>query len=110
MDIRSLRRRAAMTQVALAEFVGVHPMTVSKWERGMLRPTPHQARLLRALAAPPGGGRLHDTTLNLVRALNRACIEVVEVEAMKLSASNALRGKISECEIGPVTSRVVVEI
>ena len=110
MDIRSLRRRASLTQVELAEFVGVHPMTVSKWERGVLRPTPHQARLLAALSAPPGRGHTHAATLNLVRALNRAYIEVVEVESMKLSASNALRGKIIECEVGPVSSRIVVEI
>jgi molybdopterin-binding protein len=109
MDVAALRRRARLTQAALAELVGVHTMTVSKWERGVLRPSAHQAGLLRALAAPPGrGGGTHMATL--ARALNRAFIEAVEVENMKLSASNALQGKVIELDVGPVSSRVVLEI
>ena len=46
----------------------------------------------------------------LARALNRAFIEAVEVENMRLSASNALQGKVIELDIGPVSSRVVLEI
>src|SRR5262249_37656578 len=85
--------------------------TVSKWERGVLEPSRHQGALLRALAAPPGRGTSHGTHVaRLAQALNRAFIEVVEVENMKLSASNSLRGKVVELDMGPVSSRVVVEI
>jgi molybdopterin-binding protein len=109
MDVRALRRRARLTQAGLAELVGVHPITVSKWERGVLRPSRHQAGLLRALAAPPGRGG-GTQMASLARALNRAFIEAVEVENMKLSASNALQGKVIELDVGPVSSRVVLEI
>src|SRR5262245_26325196 len=106
MDVRSLRRRARLTQAGLAELVGVHPITVSKWERGVLQPGRHQAGLLRALAAPPGRGGAPQVA-SLARALNRAFIEIVEVESMKLSASNALQGKAIELDIGPVSSREI---
>jgi molybdopterin-binding protein len=111
MDVRSLRRRAGLTQTALAELVGVHPITVSKWERGVLAPSRHQAELLKALASPPGRSTAHGTHVaRLAQALNRAFIEVVEVENMKLSASNSLRGKVVELDIGPISSRVIIEI
>ena len=38
MHIAALRTRLGLTQVQLAELTGVHPITVSKWERGVLRP------------------------------------------------------------------------
>ena len=34
----------------LAQLLGVHPLTVSKWERGILAPTPHQNALLESFA------------------------------------------------------------
>ena len=111
MDVRSLRRRAGLTQIGLAELVGVHPITVSKWERGVLEPNRHQVALLRALASPAGRGTGQGTHVaRLAQALNRAFIEVVEVENMKLSASNALRGKVVELDVGPISSRVIIEI
>ena len=35
-----------LTQAQLAQLLGVHHLTVSKWERGLLSPSPHQASLL----------------------------------------------------------------
>jgi len=110
MNVASQRRRAGLTQAALAGLLGVHPITVSKWERGLLSPNGHQRELLAALAAEPGRALPEQRAAGLARALNRAYIEVVEIESMKLSASNALRGRISELDIGPVSSRVVVEV
>jgi molybdopterin-binding protein len=111
MDVRALRRRTGLTQTGLAELVGVHPITVSKWERGVLAPNRHQLALLRALAAPPGRAPEKGShVVRLAQALNRAFIEVVEVENMKLSASNSLRGKVVELDIGTINSRVIIEI
>ncbi len=61
MNIGRIRRHAGLTQVRLARLLGVHPITVSKWERGLLAPNAHQSALLRALdsgtsadGTPPG--------------------------------------------------------
>ena len=57
MNIVTLRQRLGLTQVRLAELTGVHAMTVSKWERGVLRPSRHQREILtvlaRGVAVPP---------------------------------------------------------
>lgn len=48
-EIRRLRRRAGLTQEALAECVGVQQGTVSRWERGIELPRPRSANALRNL-------------------------------------------------------------
>lgn len=48
-EIRRLRRRAGLTQEALAERVGVEQGTVSRWERDIERPCPRSANALRNL-------------------------------------------------------------
>jgi transcriptional regulator with XRE-family HTH domain len=45
-EILAVRSTLGLSQVQLAQLLGVHPLTVSKWERGLLTPTPHQAALL----------------------------------------------------------------
>jgi transcriptional regulator with XRE-family HTH domain len=47
-EVRSIRDRLGLTQEQLAQLLGVHPLTVSKWERGVLIPSTHQATLLRS--------------------------------------------------------------
>ena len=45
-QIAELRQRLGLSQVQLAQLLGVHSLTVSKWERGLLAPTEHQTTLL----------------------------------------------------------------
>jgi transcriptional regulator with XRE-family HTH domain len=48
--IRSARRRAGLSQVELAELLGVRQSSVSQWERGSTRPsTVHLLALTAAL-------------------------------------------------------------
>ncbi len=112
MDVARIRRRAALTQTRLARLLGVHPITVSKWERGVLQPSTRQRAILRALGLHRQSHHAHvaDVAEELAGLLNQAFIEVTEVEGMQLSASNQLRGKITELEVGPVSSRVVIQI
>jgi molybdate transport system regulatory protein len=115
LDVATIRRRAGLTQVRLARLLGVHPITVSKWERGLLAPSARQRALLAALgrgaaAAPAAARHVGDVAEELAGLLNQAFIEVTEVEGMQLSASNQLRGRIVELDVGPVSSRVVIEI
>jgi transcriptional regulator with XRE-family HTH domain len=64
--IASTRREAGLTQAQLALMLGVHVMTVSKWERGTSDPAPYNVQQLRLLAdglqqAPASArARMHD--------------------------------------------------
>lgn len=48
-DVASTRRACDLTQDDLAALLGVHPMTVSKWERGLSVPSDWQRAMLDAL-------------------------------------------------------------
>ena len=45
-DVVDLRKRLGLTQSEFGQLFGAHGMTVSKWERGILSPTPYQAALM----------------------------------------------------------------
>jgi putative transcriptional regulator len=48
-EIKGLREALGLTQVQLSQLLGVHPLTLSKWERGGPGgPTPHQMALLES--------------------------------------------------------------
>ena len=46
IDIAKLRKQLALNQTQFGSLFDVHPMTVSKWERGLLQPTPYQVALM----------------------------------------------------------------
>lgn len=109
--IRSLRERLGLTQGKLAELVGVHAMTVSKWERGRLAPAPYQAAILAALARAGGEKRSVEAGVEALGAyLNQALIDSGGAEALRLSASNQLRGRVVALEMDGIMARVVIEI
>lgn len=47
--IKRLRRKLHLSQVEFARLFGTHPITVSKWERGVTRPTPWQLSLMEVI-------------------------------------------------------------
>ena len=49
--LKKLRKSAGLTQTELADRMGVHPQTISKWERGISQPDISQ---LAALASALG--------------------------------------------------------
>ncbi len=53
-EIKRARRRLSLSQVELAEKLGVHPMTVSRWERGVVAMPEPTARLLALLVDMTG--------------------------------------------------------
>lgn len=54
-ELRDLRRQLKLSQAELGQLVGAHPMTVSKWERGVLQPSPYQVALLNRFQVAADG-------------------------------------------------------
>ena len=44
--IKQLRKKLGLSQEKLGQLLDVHTMTVSKWERGVLEPTPYQSAMM----------------------------------------------------------------
>lgn len=47
LRISTLRKDLGLSQPEFGQLFGVHPMTVSKWERGVLAPSEYQLALMR---------------------------------------------------------------
>jgi transcriptional regulator with XRE-family HTH domain len=88
-----------MTQGQLAQLLGVHSLTISKWERGLLRPTPHQEALLRAA----GGAvqRAPDVGAAIVAALVGAGVGVALFQLLRA----AFEGPGDSNYASPLSSR-----
>jgi len=115
---RNVRSRLGLSQQQLAELLGVHSMTVSKWERAQAKPNEHQRRILHVLAdaaegglraSPPARGRKHDPVRFLAAALSQA-FAGPRLELGTLSATNRFPGRIVEVARGDVMSKVVIEV
>jgi transcriptional regulator with XRE-family HTH domain len=46
VEVNRLRKALNLTQAHFGQLFGVHPMTVSKWERGILAPNEYQLSLM----------------------------------------------------------------
>jgi DNA-binding transcriptional regulator YiaG len=55
--VKQLRKRLRLTQRGLANALGIHPMTVSRWERGVVNVPEPVAKLLTMMAASKRGKR-----------------------------------------------------
>ena len=51
--VRRIRKRLGLSQAAFGKLVGRHPITVSKWERGLHGLDTHTEHFLRGLKPPP---------------------------------------------------------
>ena len=50
-EVAKIRSQLGLSQAQLGELLGVHTLTVSRWERGLLQPTAHQVTLLESFGA-----------------------------------------------------------
>jgi transcriptional regulator with XRE-family HTH domain len=50
-EITSIREALGLSQLQFAQLLGVHPVTVSKWERDLAAPTDYQAAFLSQFQA-----------------------------------------------------------
>ena len=60
-EIQSLRKRLRLNQPEFAQLFGVHPMTVSRWERGKLPPNAYQGALMTAFGEAARANEVGDT-------------------------------------------------
>ena len=116
MNLKELRKRLGVAQSELAELVGAHAMTVSKWERGKLQPGEHHLRLLGAFArAAERGARFdakeaaRDPVRFLSQLLDHA-YRAPQLDLGALSATNRFAGRVVQVARGDVMSKLVVEI
>ncbi len=47
-EVTTLRNALRLTQAQFATLLGVHALTVSKWERGQLTPSPYHVALMQS--------------------------------------------------------------
>ena len=67
IDIAKVRTALGLTQAQLAQLLGIHPLTVSKWERGQGSPNPYQQMLLVNFAkAQEQDSDIGDTVVQLL--------------------------------------------
>lgn len=85
-EIRNIRNRLGLRQPQLAQLLGVHPLTVSKWERGVLRPSAHQQTLLQSFGKAAKKPEIRD-------AVARALVTVGVALALFLLLEAALGKK-----------------
>ena len=60
-SIADLRKRLGLNQMEFGNLFGVHPMTVSKWERGTLSPNHYQLALMQDFEQSAKSKEVRDT-------------------------------------------------
>lgn len=60
-SIFDLRKRLGLNQMEFGNLFGVHPMTVSKWERGTLFPNHYQIALMNEFLKAAKSKEVRDT-------------------------------------------------
>ena len=65
-EIRSLRKGLGLNQVEFAQLSGVHPITVSKWERGETAPTAYQTALFAQFLEGSRDREVRETLKNVL--------------------------------------------
>jgi len=66
VDILKLRNRLGLSQAQFGNLFGVHPMTVSKWERELLKPNPYQMALMTEFEKSARSKEVRDTIASVL--------------------------------------------
>ena len=67
-EIKALRGQLGLNQVEFAQLAGVHPITVSKWERNEATPTPYQSALFEQFREGARNREVRSTLKNVLMA------------------------------------------
>lgn len=66
--VKTLRGQLGLNQVEFAQLAGVHPITVSKWERNAAAPTPYQNALFEQFREGARDKTVRDTLRDVLVA------------------------------------------
>jgi predicted transcriptional regulator len=66
LEIREMRSRLGLNQVEFAQLTGVHPITVSKWERNEAVPTAYQNALFDQFGHASRNREVQETLKNIL--------------------------------------------
>jgi putative transcriptional regulator len=61
LEVKATREALGLNQPLFAQLMGVHPITVSKWERGVSPPTPYQEAFFHQFQIAATKKEVHDT-------------------------------------------------
>ena len=64
--IFKIRRNLNLTQAQFGQLFGIHPMTVSKWERGELAPNDYQVSLMTEFDKAAKDKKVRDTLVGVL--------------------------------------------
>lgn len=64
--VSKLREDLNLSQAEFGNLLGVHAMTVSKWERDILKPNSYQMALMQQFRATADSKKVDDTVKNLL--------------------------------------------
>lgn len=64
--VKTTRDSLGLTQVQLAQLMGIHPITISKWERNESAPTAYQQTLLNHFREAAKEKAIRDTIVQVL--------------------------------------------
>ena len=91
-DFKSIRNGLGVNQTGMGALLGVHTVTVSKWERGIARPTKFQHALLDVYAAAVRA----ETWFNVDRALTSDGVPFTMERLLRIGLEQIDREKTNE--------------
>jgi len=65
-DVVEVRKNLGLTQAQFGQLLGVHEMTVSRWERGEFPPTPYQQTLIEEFGKAAGDKEVKEKLLRFL--------------------------------------------
>ena len=68
IEIKSIRELLGLNQLQFAQLMGVHPLTVSKWERGVASPNDYQIAFLSQYQVAAKNKKVRDELKNVLVA------------------------------------------
>ena len=71
-EIQALRQTLNLGQVEFAQLMGIHPITVSKWENGHADPSAYQFALLNQFKAAARDREIREPVKNVLIAMGVA--------------------------------------
>jgi DNA-binding transcriptional regulator YiaG len=66
VEIKNIRLQLGLNQVQFAQLMGVHPITVSKWETGATSPTDYQVAFLSQYRVAAKDKKVRDDLKNVL--------------------------------------------